>query len=347
MDTLTHFVVGASIGATFSPRHRTRRMMLVGSVLQSLPDADVIANLGASPAEALLIHRGFTHSILFAVLCSLLLSAWLPQSRALDRSPGYWFFFSLVQLITHDFLDAFNAYGTALFIPFSFQRVSFHSLFVIDPLFSIVPGVAVFLVIWFRRNEWVKVVLPFLALVWCGLYLMLSVWIKSQIDTQVRQSTLFKSTSPKRYFSTPMPFTNLGWYLIAEVPEGFYIGYRSIFQNGKETTFSYVGKNDKQLTEISNGDEVSRLKTFSDGYWLVVKDQDKFFLADLRFGIRPGWKSSNTLSASDFVFRFHLEEGADNKGVLQRGRLSSWGAEGFYGLMEKVFPFISADQSSR
>lgn len=321
--------------------------MLAGSVLQSLPDADVLANLGVSPAEALLIHRGFTHSMLFAVLCSLLLSAWLPYSRALDRSPGYWFSFSLVQLVTHDFLDAFNAYGTALFIPFSFQRVSFHSLFVIDPLFSIVPGVAVFLVIWFRRNEFVQVVFPFLAVVWCGLYLMLSVWIKSHIDAHVRQSSLFGKVHPTRYFSTPMPFTNLGWYLIAEVPEGFYIGYRSVFQKEADTRFVFVDRAEKSLQDFSNRDEVSRLKTFSDGYWLITKDQDKIFLADLRFGIRPGWKSSDALSAADFVFRYHLEEGADNKGVLQRGRLSSWGSEGFYGLFEKVFPFVSADQSSR
>lgn len=347
LDTLTHIVIGASIGAAFSPRHGTRRMMVVGSVLQTFPDADVLANIGVSPSEALLIHRGFTHSILFAVLTALLVSLWSPQPKRLQRSAGYWFMFSLIQLLTHDFLDAFNAYGTALFIPFSFQRISFHSLFVIDPLFSVVPGVAVLLVVWFRKNEVIRVVLPFLALVWCGLYLLISIWIKNDIDAKVRQAALFDSVHLKRYFSTPMPFTNLGWYLIAEVPQGFYVGYRSVFEKGKETRFIFVPQADSLLTPYSYRDEVTRLKIFSDGYWLITKDQEQHFLADLRFGIRPDWQSTDMLKAPDFVFRYQLDEGADNKGVLQRGRMTSWGSEGFYGLMEKIFPFESSDQSSR
>ena len=347
MDTLTHLVLGATIGVTFSPKHRTTQMMLAGSALQVLPDADVLANLGTSPEAALLIHRGFTHSILFAFLCALFLSAWLPHSRTLNRSPGYWLLFSLTQLLTHDLLDSFNAYGTALFIPFSFERISFHSLFVIDPLFSIVPGIAVLLALWFRRKVLFRVVIPFLALIWCVCYLLVSVWIKDVVDSKVQASALFRKEKIIRYLSTPMPFTTLAWYIIAEVPEGFYVGYRSVFQREGATSFRFVQRGEQRAVRYDHRPDVVRLKTFSDGYWLITADQHKDVFADLRFGVRPGWKAGQELTTDDFVFRYELEEGADNRGVLQRGRITGWGMEGMYGLIEKIFPTVTTDQSSR
>lgn len=42
--------------------------MLWGALAQSIPDIDFVAALWMNPVDNLLAHRGFTHSILFALL---------------------------------------------------------------------------------------------------------------------------------------------------------------------------------------------------------------------------------------------------------------------------------------
>ena len=51
-------------------------------------------------------------------------------------------FFFILQLCIHVFLDAFNAYGTGWFEPFSHYRVSFNVLFVADPFYSVWLGIS-------------------------------------------------------------------------------------------------------------------------------------------------------------------------------------------------------------
>ena len=114
--------------------------MVLGAAAQSLPDIDFLAFLWTSPAEDLLAHRSFTHSILFIVLLTPFLSLaakrWLPDP---DIPLRKWILFFGLQLVIHDFLDAFNAYGTGWFEPFNHSRISFNVLFVADPFFSILP----------------------------------------------------------------------------------------------------------------------------------------------------------------------------------------------------------------
>jgi inner membrane protein len=42
--------------------------MLWGALAQSIPDIDFISSIWMNTSEDLLAHRGFTHSILFALL---------------------------------------------------------------------------------------------------------------------------------------------------------------------------------------------------------------------------------------------------------------------------------------
>ncbi len=78
MDSLTQIVLGAACGEVVAGRRLGNRAMLWGAVGGTIPDLDVIAELFADRLTAMSFHRGFMHSILFAVLAPWIL-AWAVQ----------------------------------------------------------------------------------------------------------------------------------------------------------------------------------------------------------------------------------------------------------------------------
>jgi inner membrane protein len=86
-----------------------------------LPDADVLAFRFGVPYAAALGHRGFTHSITFALALALLGAV---LSRPLRTAPSRAFVFLFVATISHALLDALTTggLGVALLWPFSAER---------------------------------------------------------------------------------------------------------------------------------------------------------------------------------------------------------------------------------
>src|SRR5579872_3901458 len=143
MDTLTHIVLGACIGESIAGKQLGKKALLVGAIAQSVPDVDFAASFWLPTSSELLAHRGFTHSFLFVVIFAPLLAL---ASKYLFRGSNVrwsrWLLFWGLQIFIHDFIDAFNAYGTGWFEPFSHYRVSFNTIYVADPLFSLWPAIA-------------------------------------------------------------------------------------------------------------------------------------------------------------------------------------------------------------
>lgn len=102
---------------TWFPQISTR-VVLTGALLSILPDADVAAFALDIPYSHPLGHRGFSHSIAFALLAALLASLALRAGRA-----GFAFLFLCAA--SHPLLDAMTSgggLGVAFFAPFSNER---------------------------------------------------------------------------------------------------------------------------------------------------------------------------------------------------------------------------------
>ena len=86
-----------------------------------LPDVDVIAFRFGVPYAAEMGHRGFTHSLAFAALVSLIGAA---SHRVLETRLRTAFLFLLAATASHAILDAFTdgGLGVALLWPFSSER---------------------------------------------------------------------------------------------------------------------------------------------------------------------------------------------------------------------------------
>ena len=78
MDSLTQMVLGAAVGKAAMGKKLGNRAALWGGIAGTIPDLDVMANLFMDPLDALVFHRGITHSVVFSILASLIMGYLVP-----------------------------------------------------------------------------------------------------------------------------------------------------------------------------------------------------------------------------------------------------------------------------
>lgn len=332
MDTVTHIVLGACIGEVFVGKKAGKRALLLGAVAQSVPDIDFVASFFLTPTQDLIAHRGFTHSIFFVLIITPLL-AWLADRWRRPHNIAFttWLLFFGVEMFTHLLLDTFNAYGTALLLPFSQRRFAFHAMFVADPLFTLFP-LAVSIALWFmnadrKRKRWAAI-----AISWCVCYLMIDLFNKAIVESAVAREAERKHIKYRRHFTTPTPLNNLLWYVVLEDDKGYHIGYRSIFDKQQNIDFTYFPRNDSLLVPVKDLDELKDLFIFSQGYYTVEKAENTLMFNDLRFGQMVGWYNPR----AGFVFHYYLQRPYSNNMVVQRGRFANWNKEVLAAMWKRI-----------
>ena len=143
MDSFTHIALGACIGEAFADKKVGKRAMIWGILAQGVPDLDFIFSPLLEQTRDLLVHRGFSHSFLFAVIIIPLFAVLAERFHRPHNIPLIkWIFFFTVAIGSHLFIDAFNNYGIGWLEPFDHRRISFHILYVADPLFTLGPALA-------------------------------------------------------------------------------------------------------------------------------------------------------------------------------------------------------------
>ena len=126
MDPIIPTAIVAGAFATIAPREIPRvRLGLVLGLLSVIPDLDVIGFRFGVPYEDVLGHRGFTHSILFAVIMGFgtpLIA--FPRIKMLCRV--WWALVALAFTanMSHGLIDAFTdaGLGIGFLIPFDDNR---------------------------------------------------------------------------------------------------------------------------------------------------------------------------------------------------------------------------------
>src|SRR5690606_22376453 len=146
-------VLGAAVGEAVLGKKIGNKAMLLGAIAGTIPDLDVIANYFTDTVSALEIHRGFTHSIVFAVVFGLLFG-WLLSLCDKRASLMEWWWFWFLCFVTHPLLDAHTTWVTQLFWPFDL-RLAYKYIFVIDPLYTL-PFLFFLLLAMFQKRGSIK-----------------------------------------------------------------------------------------------------------------------------------------------------------------------------------------------
>ena len=124
-SALSHAVTAAAFGAPLRPPRLPAGVWGLAMVWSIVPDIDVIGFQLGIPYEAVLGHRGVTHSFAFAAVIATF-AVWLHRSRGLlskEASAGAWAYL-FCATASHGVLDAMTSggLGVALFAPFSNAR---------------------------------------------------------------------------------------------------------------------------------------------------------------------------------------------------------------------------------
>lgn len=118
---LSHPAVPLAMACALADKPVSGRLLVAGIVVSILPDLDTLAFRFNIPYGAELGHRGFSHSLLFALIVGVLgvlAAGWLRSTRW--RS----FIFLFLATTSHGILDAFTngGLGVALLWPYSELR---------------------------------------------------------------------------------------------------------------------------------------------------------------------------------------------------------------------------------
>lgn len=334
MDSLTHLVLGAAIGEAVLGKKIGRKAMLWGAVADTIPDLDVFASPCFSDAQQLMVHRGITHSLLFVIVMAPLLgwlfTKWFKKAKVSWKDWTLLFFFGL---LSHTLLDSFTAYGTGWFEPFSAYRVSFNTIFVADPFYTL-PFLICVIVALIAKNgsdkrlKWNKA-----GLVISTLYLVFTIVNKWHVHGEMQESFVKKNVQTASFVTTPTPLNNFLWMAYSGDSLGYWFGYYSVFDKTNNIDYYHVNRNENLLGPFNNDSQVKILKQFSKGhYCMTTNDSNDVYFNDIRFGQMGGWDKPD----SAFVFSFKLNNGADNAMALDRSRLKMSYSDAISSLVTRI-----------
>jgi len=333
VDTLTHIALGACIGDALLGKRVGKRAMLFGALAQSIPDIDFITTFWMPTTDSLLAHRGLTHSILFCSVISLLFALTAERThRPHNISLNRWLLFFIIETFVHIFLDAFNNYGTGWFEPFNHYRISFNTIYVADPFFSIWPAIVFVMLLVVKRRHSKRKLWSMTGIGLSALYLFYCGINKIKINSELSQAIETKHLPHERYFTTPTPFNSLLWYVVTGDENGFYVGFRSVFDREAQINFRYFPKNRDLLNPLYGSHDLQNLIRFSQQFYTAEKWNDTLVFNDLRFGQVHGWDNPN----EKFVFHYFLQGAKDNLLVVQRGRFSGWNREAIKSFIKRI-----------
>ncbi len=331
MDSLTQIVLGASLAAVVVPAADRRRALLVGAVLGTLPDLDVIplALLDVDPVTHMTWHRGPSHSLFVLAVLAVAIGLALGKVwRPVREAPRAWLLAIMLALLTHPLLDALTVYGTQLAWPLPVAPVMWSSLFIIDPLYTLpmLAGCIAAIRLGARASarSWLVA-----GLALSTVYLGWSLLAKTLVEQAARRTLTAQGLADAPRFSVPMPFNTLLWRVVVMTDEGFLEGERSLVADRGPIRFTQHASDRRALAAVAAYPAVQRLDWFTHGFLKATRDGDRLILSDLRMGIEP-----------DYTFRFVVAE-RDGEGWREvvPGQLAwPWQAGARFGdLWQRIF----------
>lgn len=313
MDTVTQISLGAAVGEALLGKKIGNKAALYGAALGVVPDLDVVTALFTSDVAYLAIHRGFSHSLFFCFAASPLFGGLLSKFTA-DNRVGWkaWSQMVFWVLLTHILIDLCTSYGTQIFQPFSNYSVSFNSIFIIDPFYTLPLAAGVLTSLFLDRSSSKRKLANYLGLLISTLYLFSGFLIKAHVDKVFNRNFAEHNIRPEKYMTTPAPFTIFLWTGYAEEGDHMYAGLYSVFDEDTDIHFHAIPQQADLLEPYRGQLPVERLIWFSQGYYAVTETDSALLVHDLRFGRADLWLKEEQ---APFIWNYRLYFNEDSTEV--------------------------------
>ena len=279
MDSLTQIVLGAACGEIALGKKIGNKALLFGAIGGTIPDLDVFIGklLYQNEIQAMAFHRGFMHSLLFAVLAAFLFGWFSYKLYNTGKRRGTtlqknWIWLFFLSIFTHPILDCFTPYGTQLFAPFSDYRVAFNNISVVDPLYTLPFLICMIGVLFFKRTnirrlKWTKV-----GIYISSFYMLFTIGNKFYIDSVFKESFKKAGISIDRFSAQPSILNNILWYAVAESKDKYHLTFYSLLD--KSDTANKIVSIDKNHELIDmNAKNLKILAWFSNNYYRISRSK--------------------------------------------------------------------------
>jgi len=302
VDSISQFALGAAIGELTLGHRLGRKAILVGGLIGTLPDLDVLVHYTDAVASYT-YHRSWSHSLLVLGVVSPFLAWFLhlgfprrwitgvEQSQLNLPTPSYanWFWCVFLVLMTHPILDGFTLYGTQLLWPLPTRPIAWGSVFIIDPLYTL--PLIVGLVVGYRNRKATRRAVLTGVLV-SSAYLGITLLVKQHVRLIGVQSLQEQQLGNDSVLVAPLPFSVL-WRVVSMDGEHYYEGFYSLLDQHKRIQFASYESNRHVIEEQFAHWPVSRLDWFTNGMISASREGDELIINDLRMGVE-----------ASYVFRF-------------------------------------------
>ena len=289
MDPFTQVLLGAAVGHATLGARVGRKALLWGAFFGGMPDLDVFI---PQPDEvaAMTNHRGFSHSLVTHSIVAPIAGAGLARLHAKDNtSITRWALLVWLALATHALLDATTIYGTQLFWPSKDPPVGLGSIFIIDPVYTLLLLVGVLWAVCARRRPAVGRRANAIFLGLSTAYLAGSILIQAQVRDITVSELVRQGAEPDRLIATPTPFNLVLWRVVAMAPDGYREGYYSLLDSSNKVSFVRYPSDHRLLTRIEDAPAVKRLRWFTKGFYRVQEVDGRVEFTDLRMGFEPNY----------------------------------------------------------
>ena len=291
MDSLTQIILGAACGEIVLGKKIGNKALLFGAIGGTIPDLDVFIGklLYNNEIQAMAFHRGFMHSILFAILGSFFFG-WITYrlyntgKRTNSTNLKGWITLFFWAIFTHPLLDCFTPYGTQLFAPFSNYRVAFNNISVVDPLYTLPFLICMIVVLFFKRTDSKRLKWTKAGIYISSFYMLFTLGNKIYIDSVFKKSFNKAGIAFDRFSAQPSILNTILWYAVAETKDKYYLTFYSLLD--KSATANKIITVDKDHNLVNMNDEnLKTLAWFSNNYYKISK-KDKigtYKYTDLRY----------------------------------------------------------------
>ncbi|MEE4240714.1 MAG: metal-dependent hydrolase [Desulfopila sp.] len=284
MDSITQATLGAVVGHLSWHKQLGPKALLAGAVIGTVPDLDIILYPLLDGVQRLYWHRGESHSVFFLVF-GVVATTWLLQryffKGKITFATTCWGVFLIYS--THILIDTFTIYGTQLLAPLSRKGYGIGNFFIIDPLFTLLLLAGVAYICLGKPSRHTRVNSIMLILAAC--YTAWSLAIQSTADAKFRNATDKAGYEVTRHITTAGPFTTFLWRHLAEIPDGYILGYWSIFDGSdKNIVFHFIPKSAEKTKTLNGGRSFAVIEWFSQGWWCAIPSSEETVrIIDLRF----------------------------------------------------------------
>ena len=293
MDVLTQGLLGAALSQSIANKKETRIATGVGFFAGLIADLDILISSASDPLLNIELHRHFSHSIFFVPIGGLIAALVLwPVLKMFSKIEPLTFkrlyLFCLMGYSLSGFIDACTSYGTHLLWPLNDERITFHLISIIDPIFT---GVLMFSVIMAWRKYRPR--LAHIGLLFCGCYLLLGIFQLNRATDLAMELASSRQHDVERLVVKPSLANILVWRSTYISNDTIYVDAvrPGIMENKTYTGSSvplFVPERDaigipKDSVLYS---DILRFKKFSNGFIAMEPGKDDL-LGDMRYSMTP------------------------------------------------------------